>query len=217
MKLEGKVAIVTAGGRGIGRGISLCLAEEGANVVVNSFHEETSKKVAEEIKAMGRNVLAIAGDITKTNVMVKVIEDTINTFGKIDILVNNVGGGRMTSKEAANNPLEQAENEWDETYEQNLKASVLMCKAVQPHFIKQKSGKIINIASVAADSASALTSVPYAVMKAGLIRFTQALANELGPYNINANCVCPGIVYTDAWQHGAKHRVENTPAYKGMQ
>ncbi len=216
MKLEGKVAIVTAAGRGIGRGIALCLAEEGADVVVNSFHEETTTKVADEVRALGRRVLAIAGDITTADKIAQVVQDTINTFGKIDILVNNVGGGRMTSKEPGISFLEQVEAEWDGTYEQNLRATVLMCKAIEPHFVKQKSGKIVNIASVAASSASTMSSVPYSVMKAGLIRFTQALANELGPYNVNVNCVCPGLVYTDAWQRGATRMVETRPEYKGL-
>ena len=217
MKLEGKVAIVTAGGRGIGRGIALCLAEEGADVVVNSFHEETTTKVADEVRALGRRALAIAGDVTTANTIVQVVQDTIDTFGKIDILVNNVGGGRMTSKEVGSGVLGQLEAEWDGTYEQNLRATVLMCKAIEPHFIKQKSGKIVNIASIAARlSHSHFSPVAYGTMKVGVIKFTQALANALGPHNINVNCVCPGIIYTDAWKRGSKRIVETMPKYKKM-
>ena len=216
MKLEGKVAIVTAAGRGIGRGIALCLAEEGADVVVNSFHEDTTTKVADEVRALGRRALAIAGDITETDMITKVIQDTINTFGKIDILINNVGGGRMTPKEAGSGPLAQWEAEWDGTYEQNLRATVLMCKAVEPHFVKQKSGKIVNISSIAGKYASHASPASYGAMKTGLIRFTQALAFELGPYNVNVNSVCPGLVYTDAWKSGAKQMVETRPEFKGL-
>ncbi len=216
MKLEGKVAIVTAAGRGIGRGIALCLAEEGADVVVNSFHEETTTKVADEVRALGRRVLAIAGDITTADKIAQVVQDTINTFGKIDILVNNVGGGRMTSKEAGSSFLGQVEAEWDGTYEQNLKASVLMCKAVEPHFVKQKSGKIVNISSIAARYPARLPSAAYGSIKAALIRFSQSLAEELGPHNINVNCICPGLVYTDAWKRSSERMVETRPEYKGM-
>jgi len=216
MKLEGKVAIVTAGGRGIGRGIVLCLAEEGADIVVNSFHEETTMKVADEVKALGRRVLAIAGDITKADMITKVIQDTLNTFGKIDILVNNVGGGRMTPKEVGSGVLGQVEAEWDGTYEQNLRATVLMCKAIEPYFIKQKSGKIVNISSVAGKYASHVSPASYGSMKTGLIRFSQTLAYELGPHNINVNCVCPGLVYTDAWKRGSKRMVETRPEFKGI-
>jgi len=217
MKLKGKVAIVTAAGRGIGRAIALCLAKEGANVVVNSFREETTSSVVDEIKSSGGRTLGMAGDITKIAMINKVIQTTIDTFGKIDIVVNNVGGGR-TSKETYSDPLEQVAAEWDGMYEQNIKATVLMCRAVAPHFIKQKSGKIVNISSVAGRNTytSHTSPVSYGSMKAGLLRFNQSLAEELGPHNINVNCVCPGYVYTDAWQRGAKQMVETKPEYKGL-
>ena len=96
MKLEGKVAIVTAAGRGIGRGITLCLAEEGADIVINSYSEETTARTASDVRLLGRRVLAIAGDITEADTISQVIHDTIDTFGRIDILVNNVGGGSKT-------------------------------------------------------------------------------------------------------------------------
>ena len=221
MKLEGKVAIVTAGGRGIGRGIALALAKEGADVVVNSFHEETSTKVAAEIKALGRRALAIVGDITRADEITELVQKAIDTFGKIDILVNNVGGGPMVPKEAGSGPLGQVEASFDGSYEQNLKAPVLMSKAVEPHFVKQKSGKIVNISSIAGryGMLSAFTTpygYPYGSMKAALIRFTQALADELGPHNINVNCICPGPTYTDAMQGGIKRTIETTPEYKGI-
>jgi len=215
MKLEGKVAIVTAGGRGIGRAIALALAKEGADVAVNSFHEETTAKVVEAIRALGRKALAIPGDVTKIDKITEVVQKTIDTFGKIDILVNNVGGGRA-SKETYSNPLEQVAAEWDGTYEQNIRASVLMCKAVEPYFKEQKSGKIVSTSSVAGRYASIISPAAYGSMKAALIRFSQSLANELGPYNVNVNCICPGLVYTDAWERGATRMVETKPEYKGM-
>ena len=184
MKLEGKVAIVTAAGRGIGRGIALCLAEEGADVVVNSYREATIKAVAEEIEAMGRKTLAIVGDITKPDKIVQVVEEAINTFGRIDILVNNVGGGPASPREPGSGPLAQEVLAWDITYEQNLRATVLMCEAAAPHFIERKSGKIIT--------------------------------DRLGSSNINVNCVCPGIIYTDAWKRNSVLTVENRPEFKGM-
>lgn len=218
MKLEDKVAIVTAAGRGIGRAIALCLAEEGANVVVNSFHEETTAKVAAEIEVLGRQALAIAGDITEVDMIDRVVQDTINTFGKIDILVSNVGGGPMTRRERSDSLLGKLEAEWDGMYQQNLKAPVMMCQAVAPHFIEQKSGKIVTIASVSGRSTytSKTSGVSYRAVKAGLIRYTQSLADELGPYNINVNCICPGYVYTDAWKRGATQMVETRPEYQGI-
>ena len=218
MKLEDKVAIVTAAGRGIGRAIALCLAEEGAKVVVNSFHEETTARVAAEVEALNRKALAIAGDISEVEMVDRVVQETLKTFGKIDILVNNVGGGPPTRRESDNSLLGQIEAEWDGMYQQNLKAPVMMCQAVAPHFIEQKSGKIVSIASVAGRNtyASNTSPVSYRAVKAGLIRYVQSLADVLGPYNINVNCVCPGYVYTDTWERGAKNMVETRPEYKGL-
>jgi len=218
MKLEGKVAIVTAAGRGIGRGIAVCLAREGADVVVNSYQQQTTAAVAAEIEALGRKVLALPGDITRAEVIENVISQAIDAFGSIDILVNNVGGGPAVPREPGSGPLGREEAEWDGMYQQNLKAPVLMCRAIAPHFMEQKSGKIVNISSVAGrDTYTSHTSpMSYAAMKAGLLRFTHSLSEELGPYNINVNCVCPGYVYTDTWKRGAQRMVETRPEYKGM-
>lgn len=218
MRLEDKTAIVTAAGRGIGRAIALCLAEEGAHVVVNSYHTETATKVAAEIEALGRQVLGIAGDITQIDPINQVVEDTIKTFGRIDILVNNVGGGPLTQSESGDSLLERLETEWDGMYRQNLKAPVMMCQAVAPHLIEQGSGKIVNIASVAGRNtyASQTSPISYRALKAGLIRYTQSLADDLGPHNINVNCVCPGYVYTPTWERGARRMVETRPEYKGL-
>ena len=219
MKLENKIAIVTATGRrGIGRAIAICLAEEGANMVVNSFHEETVASVAAEIKAMGRQVLAIAGDITEADMVDRVVQDTLKTFGRIDILVNNVGGGPMTRGESSDSLLGRVEAEWDGMYKQNLKAPVMMCQVVAPHFMEQKSGKIVNIASVAGLNtyASKTSPLSYRAVKAGLIRYTQSLADELGPYNINVNSICPGYVYSDTWERSATRMVETRPEYQGL-
>ena len=223
MKLEAKVAILTAAGRGIGRGIALCLAEEGANVVVNSYREETTQAVADEIKAMGRSVLPVPGDITQPGKIMQVVEETISTFGKIDILVNNVGGVSMKAAEAYNGPLAEAEALWDGTCELTLKAPILMCAAVTPHFIAQKSGKMVNISSMGGNPGLPLGKlggpalVFYNSLKAGLIRYTQLLADMLGPSNINVNCVCPGIVYTDAWKGMSSNVVQAFPEYSGLE
>ena len=223
MKLEGKIAIVTAAGRGIGKAIALCLAEEGADVVANSFHEETTAKVTGEIKALGRRALAIPGDITKADMVLQVVEDTINEFGRVDIVVNNIGSRPMTSEPPGSGPLGRIEASWDAMYEQNLKATVLMCETVAPHLMEQKGGKIINISSIGGRavvseklSKYGVASPPYSAMKAGLINYTWFLAERLGPYNVNVNCVCPGIVYTDAWQNSSKRIVESVSEFKGQ-
>jgi len=218
MNLENKVAIVTAAGRGIGRGIALCLAEAGANVVVNSFQEKTTANVASEVEALGRQVLAVPGDITQIAAITRLIDETMDTFGRIDILVNNVGGGPAVPGESDDSLLGRLEAEWDGMYQQNLKAPVMMCQAIAPHLMEQKSGKIVNIASVAGRNtyASKTSPVSYRAVKAGLIRYTQSLADELGPHNINVNCICPGYVYSATWERGARRMVETRPEFKGL-
>ncbi len=223
MKLENRVAMVTAAGRGIGRGIALALAADGADVVVNSYRQETTRSVADEIGAMGRKVLAIPGDITQPDQIMAAVEQTIGTFGKLDILANNVGSGSMTPKEPGSGPLGPIAANWDSTYEQNLRATVLMCEAVAPHLIEMGGGKIVNIGSIAGRFASPvhvlenIASPAYHAMKAGLGSYTQTLANRLGSHNINVNCVCPGIVYTDAWKNNSKRMVSRIPEFNGIE
>ena len=216
MKLENKVAIVTAAGRGIGQGIALCFATEGAIVVVNSYGEVTTNATVEKISKIGRQAIGIVGDITKPDFITKVIEDAIGAFGKIDIVVNNVGGISKTPKEPGSDQLSQIAATWDTQYEQNLRAQVLMCEAIAPYFIQQRSGKIINIASVAGKPGFPPMDA-YAAMKAGIIRYTQCLADRLGPNNINVNCVCPGIIYTDLWKLVAETIINTQPELKGIE
>jgi NAD(P)-dependent dehydrogenase (short-subunit alcohol dehydrogenase family) len=221
MKLKGKTAIITASGRGIGREVALTLAEEGAQVALNSFSEENTSAVVDEIKQKGGEAIGVAGDITQASLVTQMVSKAIEAFGRIDFLVNNAGGVTMQGGRDMSAPLAGVEALWDGTYGLSLKAPVLMCEAVAPHFKEQKSGKIVNMASIAGRSALAhteITPIPFAYhsMKAGLIRYTQLLADQLGPYNINANCVCPGIIYTDAWKGMANGVVQNHPKYKGQ-
>ena len=222
MKLSNKVAIVTAAGRGIGRSIALCLAEEGADVIVNSYSQDTTTRTAGEVQALGRRALAMPCDITKPDAITRVVQETLNTFGKIDILVNNVGAGPKTWETSDAGPLSRWIDLWDNMYEQNLKAPVLMCEAVVPHFINQKNGKIVNIASIAGRVSlpqkfqERIVPQSYSAMKAGLISYTQTLAERLGPHNINVNSICPGIVYTDDWENSSKRMVNDVPEFQGQ-
>jgi len=222
MKLDGKVAIVTAAGRGIGRGIALCLAEAGADLVVNSYGEDTTAATADAVKALGRRALGVAGDITRPDRIVELVEAAMATFGHIDILVNNVGAGPKSMVEAPSGPLGPIAALWDSLYQQNLRPAVLMTEAVTPHLVAQKSGKIVNISSIAGRTSlsarmlAAFVHPSYGAMKAGLINYTQTLAELLGPHNINVNAVCPGIVYTDAWRGNAERAVRTMPEFKGQ-
>ena len=192
MKLDGKVAIVTGAGKGIGRGIALCLAEEGADVVVNAFHEDSAGAVADEVRALGRQSIAVAADVTNKKQVQRVVTETLKAFGRIDILVNNFGAHTDAFyTRLAPTFVDQEEIEWDEDYRFNLKSQVLMCMAVVPHLIKQESGKIINISSTAG-RATTPAQMTYGVFKAGSLHFTRTLAAELAQHNINVNDVCPG-------------------------
>lgn len=201
MKLDGKVAIVTGSGGGIGRGIAICLAEEGADLVVIDINGTNADKVTSEVQAFGRKSLAIKGNVRNRDEVFKWVEDTIEEFGRIDILVNNVGGHAEAGEaRTGTSIIDQTEAEWDEAYELNLKSQVLLSKAVAPHMKKQRSGRIVNISSVAGKVGDDALMY-YSAMKGGVIVFTRALARELAKDNIQVNCICPGLIYTRAWEN----------------
>jgi len=222
MTLAGKTAIVTAAGRGIGKGIAIALARAGANVVVNSWGEETTRGTADAVRAEGTNALAFPGDITHPDVMLAAVDAAIEAFGRIDILVNNVGAGPKDAIEPEAGPLGQAAALWDALYRQNLKPVALMCEAVIPHFKAQQSGKIVNISSIAGRTSLSgrmlafFVHPAYGAMKAALVNYTQTMAELLGPYGINVNAVAPGIVWTDAWLANAQRAVTQLPEFEGM-
>jgi len=216
MKLEGKIAIVTGGGVGIGRGIVHCLAEEGADVAVVDINRDSASKVAGDVKAAGRKSLAVEADLTDNKKVAQAVQDIINTFGKIDILVNNVGG--MVRTLLTRNSLEfvdMTEAEWNESYELNLKSHILISQAVVPYFVKQKSGKIVNISSMAGKMPGS-GHMTYNIFKAADIHLTRSLATALAEHNINVNCICPGIIYTPLWEVFAAKFTRILPEARGM-
>ena len=220
MKLDGKVSLISACGRGIGKEVALTLAREGSNVVINSFSDENTQALAKELEALGVKVVAVAGDITKSAVILRMVAAAIDAFGQIDIVVNNVGGGAAADIDDMDNPLAEVEALWDGTYAMSLKAPVLMCEAVMPHLIERRSGKIINMSSLAGRAGMPHVdlvplSASYHSSKAGLIRYTQVLADQVGRHNINVNAICPGIIYTDGWREISQAMVENHPSFKG--
>ncbi len=222
MSLQGKTAIVTAAGRGIGKGIALALARAGANVVVNSWGADTTAATAAEVEAAGAKALAFPGDITSAEVMLATVDAALQQFGRVDILVNNVGAGPKEAITPEGGPLGGVAALWDALYGQNLKPAVLMTEAVLPHFKAQRSGKIVNISSIAGRASlsdrmlETFVHPSYGAMKAALVNYTQTMAELLGPLNINVNAVAPGIVWTDAWAGNAKRAVKTIPEFQGM-
>jgi NAD(P)-dependent dehydrogenase (short-subunit alcohol dehydrogenase family) len=191
MLLKDRIAIVTGGAKGIGRGIALKFAQEGCDVVVNARHIEGAQKVAAEIKSLGRKSLAIAADVSKSAAVNDMVARTIKEFGKIDILVNNAGGISGDAK------LEEtSEEEWDSVIDVNLKGQFLCCKAVVPYMKKKKYGKIINISSMGAIHPPA-PIVHYHAAKGGVLGLTTNLAFELAPFNITVNAILPGPITTE--------------------
>jgi meso-butanediol dehydrogenase/(S,S)-butanediol dehydrogenase/diacetyl reductase len=226
MKLEGRVAAVTGGGAGIGRGIVQCLAEEGADVAVIDIVARTAGEIAGKVSEMGRRSLVIEANATEKQQADEALKKVLDTFGRIDILVNNVGGESKYYFEEPGTDYSE-EKEWDDTVRLNLKSTMLMCRGAAPVMIEQGSGKIVNIASIAGRpmSGSMRPSVDrtpeqaaafgpmtsYGVAKAGVIQFSRMLALQLAPYNINVNCICPGVLYTPLYERSAPRRKEMTP------
>jgi len=208
-RVAGKVAIVTGAAHGMGRSHCLVLAREGADIAavdiardlpLNQYSlgsEDELNSLVKEIIAMGRRAIGIKCDVSKGAEVEQMVEGVVNEFGKIDILVNNVGitgaGGPIT---------EMTEEQWDFMLAVNLKSQFLCCKYVFPHMMKQQSGKIVNIGSVNGREGSA-GATAYCAAKGGVHNFTHALAKEAAPYNINVNCVAPCAVNTPMLQGGA--------------
>ena len=189
LSLEGKVAVVTGGGSGIGRSIALRFAEAGADVVVASRRLSVVEKVAEEVKALGRRSLAVQADVSQKNDVDKMVQRTMDEFGTIDILVNNAGILVMRSL------LDTEEDVWDKIFSINLKSCQLCSQAVGRIMVERKKGNIINIAST--DGFMTLPpECAYGVSKAWVVMFTRVLAKELVGCNIRVNAIAPGWVRT---------------------
>lgn len=189
--LTGKVALVTGGSRGIGRGIAEKLAARGADVVVN-YHSnaDLAAEVVEAIQQQGRKAMAIQADVRSVEDAQRLVKATLDRFGRIDILVNNAGTTRDTLLAL------MKEADWDLVLDTNLKGAYNVTKAAVRPMMKQRGGRIISITSVAGVAGNP-GQANYSAAKAGLIGFTKSVAKELGARNITANAVAPGYVPTD--------------------
>lgn len=191
--LQDKVAIVTGAGQGIGRGIALTLAAHGAKVVVTDLDEARAKATAASIHASGGAVLALQQDVSDLASMARVRDEAIASFGGLDILVNNAGV-------AMQKPFDEVtEKDWDFINDINSKALFFACQSVAKYFRERKAGKIVNIASFCGKQAI-VEYAPYNASKFSVVGITQTLALELGPFGINVNAVCPGVVKTPMWE-----------------
>ncbi len=190
-RFDGKVAIVTGASRGIGREIALQLAKEGARLAVNySGSKEKAEEVVRLIEAAGGEAFAIQADVSNAESVKKLVDETIATFGSIDILVNNAGITRD------NLLMRMKEEEWDDVIDINLKGVFLCTKAVSRQMMRQRAGKIVNVASIVGVSGNP-GQANYVAAKAGVIGLTKTTAKELSSRNINVNAVAPGFITTE--------------------
>ncbi len=203
--LKDRIAIITGGGRGIGRGTALRYAKEGAKLALVDLEQAHLDETAKELDASGTGVeyITLQGDVSNSADVQRFFDKTIERFGRLDILVNNAGIG---------NPpvgiIDMPEEAWDRTIAVNLKSVFLCSKLAAKQFIKQGGGgRIISVASQAGKTGFAFLT-PYCASKAGIVLFTQAFAKEVGAHKINVNCVCPGTIDTPLLR-GAALGVQN--------
>jgi len=214
--LEGKVAMVTGGKRGLGKDIALALAEAGANVVVCTrlFKDAADdlELVANKIRKLGRRSLAVQADVSRAAEVDALVQKTMDEFGVVDILVNNAGG---SARERASLFCESTEEVWDYVLGINLKSTLLCTRAVINHMIERRYGKIVNIASTSGVVGDA-ERVDYSTAKAAVIGFTMALAKEMAPHDINVNCVSPGPTETPGLLSQPHERLEQVRQKTGL-
>lgn len=188
-RLQGRVAVVTGGGRGIGAATAKRLARDGAKVGVLDLKEEACQEVLEQIRAEGGEAIALGCNVADGQQVEQAVDAVVSHFGRLDILVNNAGVLRD------NLLFRMSEDDWDTVMNVHLKGSFLASRAAQKHMVNQRYGKIVNTSSTSALGNRGQAN--YSAAKAGLQGFTKTLAIELGPFNINVNAVAPGFIATD--------------------
>jgi NAD(P)-dependent dehydrogenase (short-subunit alcohol dehydrogenase family) len=212
MLLADRVAIITGGAKGMGRGIALKFAEEGCSVAIADISMKEANDTLAEVSKRGREGLSIRCDVTKGEQVRDTVDKVISKFGKIDILVNNAGALPPTP------PIEDiTEEDWDKVLALNLKSDFLFCKFVVPHMKRRKYGKIINLSSIGAINPPA-HAIHYNTAKAGVIGFTYDLAFALAPFNIYVNAILPGPIRTSFYDHriGSMSEKEKDAFFEGI-
>ena len=203
MNVTDQIAIVTGGGRGIGRAISHVLAENGADVVVADINEGDAQTVSGEINEHGGRSLAVSVDVTDNESVEGLASQTLDSFGRIDIVVNNAGIIGAPGWETRDRPND---DDWNHIHNVNVKGIARVTDAVVEHMKARRYGKIVNIASVAGRTGTR-TNFAYGASKAAAINLTRCYAADLAPFSVNVNCVCPGLVWTKMWERIASRRI----------
>ena len=221
--LTGKSALITGGGQGVGRAIAIALAQQGANAALGDISNTKAAAVAAEVKTLGRQSLALQMDVTSVPSVESAVARVIAEWGHLDILVNNAGVVGAPGWIECN---EDRYEDWDLVMAVNIRGVVNCCKAVMPHMIQRRYGKIISISSTAGrpgggsvaefSKTSEKILIPYSISKAAVIRYTQVLASALAEHNINVNGVAPGPMVTEMGLNITKRRQRGDPALEAM-
>ena len=190
LTLEGKVALVTGGARGIGKEIALCLAREGANIALCDVNLEETEKTAKEIRDLGRACLALKADVTSLKDVQDMMDKILDKLSKLDILINNAG----ITKDGL--VLRMSEEDWDKVIAVNLKGCFICTKIASKVMLKQRFGKIVNLASIIGIMGN-IGQANYAASKAGIIGLTKSVAKELAPRGVSVNAIAPGFIKTE--------------------
>lgn len=194
MDLSSQVVLVTGAGQGIGKACALAMAKAGADVAIVDINGESAKETAAAIAALGRRSLALRADLGNVAEIDRMIGETIAAFGRIDTLVNNAGVTRRADI------MDLTEEDWDRTHRVNAKGVFFCLQRAAREMIPRRSGRIVNIASIAGKGYAGTSNAIYAASKGAVISLTKTAAQQLGPHNINVNAVCPGIVRTAMWR-----------------
>jgi NAD(P)-dependent dehydrogenase (short-subunit alcohol dehydrogenase family) len=213
--LDGKVAVVTGAARGIGLGIARCLAEDGARVAIVDLDGAEAAAAAREID---RGAIGVGADASRDADMAAAAERVATHFGGIDYFINNAGGARPDrASQGAGGPFTRITEEgWDEQLQTNLRTTFAGCKAAIPHLQQRGGGAIVNIASIAGQLP--MVSAPaYGAAKAGVISLARSLALELAGKQVRVNAICPGMLWTRAWEHMATLLRQSVPAFKALE
>jgi len=204
LELKDKVALVTGGAQGIGKAVALLLAQHGADIAVSDVNLQRAEETAGEIRALGRKSMAVKANVADSEEVEQMVQTLLAGFGRIDILVNNAGIAKDKLI------LRMTDEDWDAVLNVNLKGTFLCTRAVIRHMSKQRSGKIVNIASVVGEMGNA-GQANYAASKAGVIGFTKTIAREFAQRGINVNAIAPGYIetpMTDAIPEKAKEELK---------
>lgn len=201
MKFKDKVTLVTGGACGLGRAITQCFAREGALVIILDKAEEEAGNTAREIESQGGKAVALKVDATQGQEVINIVAKIAEKWGRIDILVNNIGWNECISF------LETDEELWRTSLDINLLIPMRFCRAVLPYMVKQQYGRVVNIASIAGRQPRPM-AVTYSAAKAGVISITRSLAVAMAPHNIRVNCIAPALIETELLR-------QNTPELLG--